>query len=176
MADWNVINPTETDPGAPVTSSLVQRLRDNPEAVFEAAATAPGIDFRAMDRAIVAGDVNRYYDDVAKQTTNNTSGVEVLRYTFVQTGTVRFKASIREVGDVSGNGVINLFKNDVLANTLGGNGTSFSTMVVDLSIVPGDTISLKYLHNSSGTAEVNFITLATDGGGLFPNVSEYMAF
>lgn len=48
MADWTTITETATDPDAPVTSSLIKALRDNPSAIAEGASGAPRIDQPAM--------------------------------------------------------------------------------------------------------------------------------
>ncbi len=48
MADWTTITETATDPDAPVTSTLIKALRDNPAAIAEGASGAPRIDQPAM--------------------------------------------------------------------------------------------------------------------------------
>lgn len=48
MADWTTITETATDPDAPVTSSLLKALRDNPIAIAEGASGATRIDQPAM--------------------------------------------------------------------------------------------------------------------------------
>ena len=48
MADWTTITETATDPDAPVTSTLIKALRDNPSAIAEGASGAPRIDQPAM--------------------------------------------------------------------------------------------------------------------------------
>ena len=51
MADWTTITETATDPDAPVTSVLVKALRDNPQAIAEAASGAPKIVRGALKTA-----------------------------------------------------------------------------------------------------------------------------
>ena len=48
MADWTTITETATDPDAPVTSTLIKALRDNPSAIAEGASGAPRIRYGAM--------------------------------------------------------------------------------------------------------------------------------
>lgn len=48
MADWTTITETATDPDAPVTSTLIKALRDNPAAIAGGASGAPRIDQPAM--------------------------------------------------------------------------------------------------------------------------------
>lgn len=48
MADWTTITETATDPDAPVTSTLIKALRDNPAAIAEGASGAPRISYDAM--------------------------------------------------------------------------------------------------------------------------------
>ena len=51
MADWTTITETATDPDAPVTSSLLKALRDNPSAIAEGASGAPRIVRSALKTA-----------------------------------------------------------------------------------------------------------------------------
>lgn len=51
MADWTTITETATDPDAPVTSSLLKALRDNPIAIAEGASGAPKIVRSALKTA-----------------------------------------------------------------------------------------------------------------------------
>lgn len=48
MADYNQILPTETDPGAPIRSSLMKRLEANPRAIAEGAVGAPRVQANAL--------------------------------------------------------------------------------------------------------------------------------
>ena len=51
MADWTTITETATDPDAPVTSTLIKALRDNPAAIAEGASGAPRIVRSALKTA-----------------------------------------------------------------------------------------------------------------------------
>ena len=51
MADWTTITETATDPDAPVTSTLIKALRDNPAAIAEGASGAPKIVRSALKTA-----------------------------------------------------------------------------------------------------------------------------
>lgn len=51
MADWTTITETATDPDAPVTSTLIKALRDNPSAIAEGASGAPKIVRSALKTA-----------------------------------------------------------------------------------------------------------------------------
>lgn len=51
MADWTTITETATDPDAPVTSTLIKALRDNPSAIAEGASGAPRIVRSALKTA-----------------------------------------------------------------------------------------------------------------------------
>lgn len=51
MADWTTITETATDPDAPVTSSLLKALRDNPSAIADGASGAPRIVRSALKTA-----------------------------------------------------------------------------------------------------------------------------
>lgn len=48
MADWNVIQDTQVDPDAPITSELGYAFRDNPIAIAEGASGAPRIEDAAL--------------------------------------------------------------------------------------------------------------------------------
>lgn len=51
MANWTTITETATDPDAPVTSTLIKALRDNPAAIAEGASGAPRIVSSALNTA-----------------------------------------------------------------------------------------------------------------------------
>lgn len=53
MTNYNAIADAEIDPGSPITTSLVERLRDNPIAIAEGAAGAPRVDLSALDEATI---------------------------------------------------------------------------------------------------------------------------
>lgn len=61
MTDYAAILETETDPQAPVRSSLLKRFAKNCLAMFEGAAGAPRLQFAALDPAFsTAGGVGSY--------------------------------------------------------------------------------------------------------------------
>lgn len=53
MADYEVILDAELEPGAPITSSIGFRFRDNPVAIAEGAAGAPRVSSGALEDASV---------------------------------------------------------------------------------------------------------------------------
>lgn len=95
MATYSTISEAESDPGAPGTSQLVKRLRDNPIAVWEGDATAPRIDpINAMAHQGVFGAIGTYVfatrttGDVAEGVTAAGSGLRptAASYSFSQNG------------------------------------------------------------------------------------------
>ena len=60
MASYIEITDEETDPGAPVTSELLKKERDNPIAIAEGASGAPRIEFAAMAHGGALGAVGTY--------------------------------------------------------------------------------------------------------------------
>ena len=60
MASYIEITDEETDPGAPVTSELLKKERDNPIAIAEGASGAPRIQLAAMAHGGALGAVGTY--------------------------------------------------------------------------------------------------------------------
>lgn len=72
MADYNIINDTETDPEAPLRSSLFKRMVANPIAISEGALGAPRIAFEALGGwYTTAGGIGTFA--FASRTTGGTS-------------------------------------------------------------------------------------------------------
>lgn len=61
MTTYTAITATEVDADSPVTDTLMQRLRDNPLAMFEGAAGAPRLQLAAVDTwFMTAGGIGTY--------------------------------------------------------------------------------------------------------------------
>jgi len=92
MTSYIEITDGETDPGAPATSELAKKWRDNPIAMAEGAVGAPRIEFAAMAHGGVLGAVGTYAllsKDTGAQsiTAGTTHAGSSLRYRGVKVGT-----------------------------------------------------------------------------------------
>ena len=171
MASYIEITDEETDPGAPVTSELLKKERDNPIAIAEGADGAPRVlgrslipdEFTGSELAVLTVAAADTYDLSA-------SGIGVLEtrgasiaststyvlldeYTLVSfTGTVRAKG-LHKKGDTTYTGTmyLRLFLNGSQVSEWTTTSGSYVERAVDLPVVPGDVI--RWEHRTTGAAD-----------------------
>lgn len=90
MADYNIINDTETDPEAPLRSSLFKRMVANPIAIAEGAGGAPRIEDAALDSTVTSDGETWVADRMIARTHG---GVGTLAFA-TRTGAVAFGSSV----------------------------------------------------------------------------------
>ena len=139
MPTYTAIASTETDPNAPVTSTLMERLSSNPIAMFEGASGAPRLDEAARGGS-VAGDTvlfqalgkdNPYTFDGDSE---ETDWAEVPGSRFRGTTSGSLRATCTVVSAFSG-GEVQVLKNGTqIASAVSG------SLSVDVTLADGDTV------------------------------------
>ena len=139
MPTYTAIASTETDPNAPVTSTLMDRLANNPIAMFEGASGAPRLDEGARGGS-VAGDTV-LFQALGKDNpwsvagaSEETDWTEVPGSRFRATTTCNLRATC-EINSSFGGGEVRVLKNgtEMASETA----TSLS---VDITLTDGDTV------------------------------------
>lgn len=171
MTDYNAILATETDPDAPLRSSLFKRLVANPLALAEGDDTAhtagAAIRLKALQRLVV-GDTVRLQDTTTR-TNNTTTFVTLLSAGIVQVGQVRIKAEHRSPsGTSNAELLIRRTRNGSVTTivTFQTASTSFVARSQDVDVLPGDLISVLHRHSSGSPSfsEARNVQLCTDVG------------
>lgn len=149
MADYTAISAGETNPGAPLTSSLVKRLEANPRAIAEGAPGAPRVRTSALV-APAAGNVvlaryanssgatvvstNTAYGNPADVTRGSAAVFQVLRG-----GTVR--AAVEHRANVAfGQARVRVLRNTTVMQEWSTSSDSYSNRSIDFSVSAGDWI------------------------------------
>ena len=156
MTDYTIISNTQVDPEAPVTSELMNSLRDNPLAIAEGSLDAPGVTALGTARDSLSDSakhlpvvsVTAAYTVTISQgmgrvlintTAPSNAETDMISYTIISyTGSIRFTYSQESLATVR------LYKNgvEVYYSTSGGHTT-------DQTVAPGDTFKWT-LNNGSG--------------------------
>lgn len=139
MPTYTAIASTETDPNAPVTSTLMERLSSNPIAMFEGASGAPRLDEAARGGS-VAGDTV-LFQALGKNNAVTFGGDDasspwqiVPGSHFRATTTCGLRATCT-VNSAFDGGEVQIVKNGVQV----ANATAAGAVTVDLSMTDGDT-------------------------------------
>lgn len=163
MTDFAAILETETDPIAPIRSSLLKRFAKNCLAMFEGAAGAPRLLPAAL-QAVTAGTVVRSRLDAASQV------AVPYKFGFGQSGVVRVSAEHRQtIGGTPAVMVIRRWRAGIYTDLISWSASSsvFVARSADVSVLPGDTLEIGQ-SASNGQSEVRNCRIQTSGEFLFP--------
>ena len=165
MTTYSTITDGQVDQDSPITQPLMTALRDNLLAVVEGAAGAPRLKLAAIE-PVAAGDVPRT-EYVSQSATGSTTFAEVLRFGFVQSGSVR--AYIEHTSGIVQNLKVERVRGGV-TTVVASTAVSNSSLQVDVSVIHGDEIVLSGSGSGSGesaTIGTSRARLLTDGGNLW---------
>lgn len=161
MTDYLPITDAETDPGAPGTSELWKKWRDNPLAMFEGAVDAPRIQVGAFPET-TAGDTVKYMS-AGSISTDQTTYQKVLEGKFLGRGALTIEFV---VGTNIGGTYIKVQKNDVGVYT--NPSPNPGTYSFDLSYAVGDRFSIFYCTSGASSARASLsVKLKTGGEDIF---------
>lgn len=166
MTTYIDVPDTQVQTDAPVTSTLMTQLRDNPIAMMEGSADAPRLRPQAMYSPLTAGDSLAY---VARSDISNTTNVYKIGidFTFVQSGTIRATLEHRTGG--SGTSYANIFLNDVSVILWLTTSSSYVFRSIDIDVEPGEVLSFRHLvTGTSVTSFMRNMAIRTNGEILFP--------
>ena len=165
MTTYTAIAETETDAGAPGTSSLWKRWAKNWIAGFEGATGAPRILGEAMARGgsglavltVAAADTYSLVEGAGPEQLNTSTGgtVDVVaqRYTLSAfSGVVRARAS--HVVGIGGTSTLTLFKNGVSVQVFTNTTSTAVARVVDVAITVGDVLEWRHRGSSSPSGSI----------------------
>lgn len=155
MADWTTIPDTSLDPGAPARSIDAKALRDNPIAIAEGADGAPRIASASVG-LLQAGDTILCNLLIGTATPGAASYPEVgigsvpgrsYSITVISSGVVRVYFQHRRPGSsLESNARVLL--NGVTVQSWSTTSSSFQTRQVDVSVSPGDMITVQHASAS----------------------------
>lgn len=160
MTSYIAITDEETDPGAPVTSELMKKLRDNPLHVWERGGTLP----------IVAGNTIRWRCDPEQTITYSPLGSGI---DFSQIGSVRLTFECKSA--ISSDIAVSRIRNGEMATLATYASTSsYAIRTLDISVQPYDTIRVTQL-SGVGESYIRNIRLMTSGMNIFPvSINDYV--
>jgi hypothetical protein len=180
MTDYNAILDTETDPSAPLKSSLFKRIVANPLAIGEGSTGAPRIVGAAIkrlaDMPVLTVSASDAFDaaplcDVVVGTLSTNSGTYQTAYTITVkrgTGSIRFKLSHSANDDAAGTGEqsrLSVTKNGVEITNWQTSGNNIERSV-DVAVVPDDVILWRHRRDNgsaiSGVTVSGMTILASD--------------
>ena len=171
MTDYNPIPDNILEPDDPISADLGIRWRDNPIAMFEGAPGAPNLQFAALG-TLVAGSTSRFRVSVVQSTT--LADAVAMLFGLGQPGTIRLYCQHRHNGGSTASVSISFRRwrlnawTNLVTYTIGF-GTGWTARALDISVLPGDTIGVFSSGGGGGAiSEVQSITIATDGGLLWP--------
>lgn len=160
MTSYIAIPDEETDPGAPVTSELMKKLRDNPLHVWERGGTLP----------IVAGNTIRWRSDPEQAFSSSTlaSGTD-----FSQIGSVRLTFEHKSSNSVAIK--VSRIRNGQMTTLATYNSTSsYVVRTLDISVQPYDTITVTQA-SVTGDGSIRNMRLMTSGMNIFPvSINDYV--
>lgn len=185
MTDYNAIAATETDPDAPLRSSLFKRIVANPISAFEGdpTAVAAGVTLRlAALQRLVAGDEIRLRNDQTRSTAATSFVDAGFGSGFIQAGTVRVTFAHRHANG-GANSEVRIRRQRAgsitTVNTYSTNSTGFVDRSEDVEVQPGDRLFLEHrissgINNGEITisrirASANTLLWPTDNFGLVEN-------
>jgi hypothetical protein len=165
MTDYNAILDTETDPSAPLKSSLFKRMVANPIAITEAAVGAPRIVQGAL-APLTAGTT--YSATINASDTNATATYESIGTVRVlNSGVIRISASHQ----TTGGGVaseLRFLVNGVQQAFWSTTSTSPVARSADLTVAINDIITVQHrIASGSQTSTVTGATASAANGNLF---------
>lgn len=158
MADYTAIANSETNPGAPLTSSLMKRLAANPEAIAEGASGATRIRTAALVPP-AAGNVilSRWSNLMLFEITVSLSsyldpglGRTEPNWDVVRGGTVR--AGLEHRAASGSSSWVRILRNLTVMDEWSTSSTDWVARFLDFSVSPGDRI-LMQSHTSGGVGD-----------------------
>lgn len=161
MATYTPIIGTETDPDAPLTSSLAKRWSDNWIAGFEGQANAPKLKLTALDRPTPGGNWRLVFPNSSPAL--NTS----VQHSFgiCQYGSIRIEATM---GGGANSPTLSMYRTRATSQVLfyqqGGTGYR----VVDIAVIPGDLITILASPGGGSSVQLTNVHVMTGGEYLFP--------
>lgn len=187
MADWVDIDNTTIEPDAPLISSTMFALRDNPKAMAEGAPGAPRVEESAMapasisiDKAasVTAGDVTRFAAD-DEVNTASTSFVTVVDETLANSGTsLRVTLNHRVTAGVATDreSEARVLRNGNVVASWKTTSTSDVSRSVDFGFSQGDRIRIQHRETSgdAGNSHISNMRFRTSGQGLWPGRGGYV--
>lgn len=157
MTAYTVISDSSLDPDAPITSSLGYAFRNNPIAIAEGASGAPRLQIGALQR-LTAGSEVRIRNDYPPGGGSGTA----LDFALLQYGECRVTFERR-----SGGTTITLRRYRGGAPVTIYSGDPETTQTFDISVLPGDEISLTWTGSNSADGVIN-ARMQTGGEDYFP--------
>ena len=161
MATYTSIAASENEPLAPVTATLMDRLTNNPIAMFEGASGAPRLD-EAARAGSVAGDTLLFSalggtNSLSHQGVDASSPQEIIQHSHFRATTTCGLRCTAEVTSAINGGEIFLYKNGVEVTSR----TTVGQLSADVSLVAGDTVWFEVRAGSgSGSGELVANTVA----------------
>lgn len=157
MTAYTVISDTSLDPDAPITSALGYAFRNNPIAIAEGASGAPRVRIGALQRLSAGTNVRIRRDNPA----SSTSGT-ALDFALLQSGEIRITFDRRNAGTT-----ITLTRIRGTTSVVIYNGDPDTPQTFDVSVLPGDVITLKWTGSISSQGIIN-ARMSTGGEDYFP--------
>lgn len=175
MATYRTIATSETIPDAPVTSTLMIALADNPTAIAEGATGAPRLLGKAAARdseaalpVVTVSAANTYVAAqglgvvIGSYETSSTVNVAARTMTVkAYTGSFRFATSHAASGGIATSN-LQIFLNGVLQGSWSTTSTVLVGRVIDLNIVPNDVV--EWRHNVSTATESSIFSNPIESG------------
>lgn len=158
MADYTPILDDEILPDSPGTSILFFRLRDNPQAIAEGAAGAPRVQIGALQRLTAGSEVRIRRDNPPTGTTGT-----ALEFSLLQSGEIRVTFDRADSGTTitlrrwRGTNYIDIYVGDPA-----------TPQTFDVSVLPGDRITLTWTGSQPGSDGVINARMSTGGEDYFP--------
>ena len=183
MADWVDIENQTIEPDAPLISSTLFALRDNPKAIAEGAAGAPRVVNAAIAAdsldagktlAVEAGDVVRFVGN-SDTDYGGTSFKTVADARILNPGSIRVTLEHESSG--TGNSVVEVLVNGSVAITWSTSSTSFVSRSIDVSISRNARIVVDHRTDSAagGAASgIRNVRFRTSGGSLWPGAAGFV--
>lgn len=165
MTTYTTITNAEVDQDSPVTQPLMTALRDNPLAIAEGDATAPGIQIAALKMA--SGSVLRISND-PEQVVSAASTVTVFEMRFFQQGAFNLYFSYRHVYGQTA--TVRVYVNEVLINTYTTTSTTYVGVSADYNMTIYGTIRVAMTIGSGASQEgrISNIRISTNGEHVLP--------
>ena len=150
MADWTDVLDTNLEPGKPIRSVDIIAIKDNTIAMGQGATGAQRMTLLAIEE-LTAGSTIRS----RKDTEVSTSGAELLQHTFAffQRGTIRVTAKHKASSLAVSVLYFKRRRNRTTATVASWSttSTSYITRTYDVSVLPGDTITISHQQTAAGS-------------------------
>ncbi len=164
MTTYNAILATETDPDAPLRSSLFKRLVANPIAAFEgdATAVAAGVTLRlqALQRLGAGTSVRCSFSGYGSAPGSTFQPQQAVP--FIQSGTVRFSVRHFQTGGSSSEVRIRRVRAGVattLTTLSTGSGSPGATQTYDADVIAGDYFTFENRNTSINSSTIGEIQI-----------------